>query len=659
MPHAGAPLWRGATSHTVTSPVRGFVSVLGTSAYLRVDTSACSVSIQIRTVAHNHWVHPVEPGIAGKSDRGLFDAFSRREAIRRLGLLGVAAAVPSLVFTGCSPDHPPGRAQIDPWWDVVTAPTADIPVLTVSDSSQLAGGRLIAPTTDYDNDPHFRYDGCHAVISDRHGLFAAPPELVAPEIITDAQDIEMVFRSGRGGEQVIGARVVVDGKLSHVQLRRFDAEDGRDYYFLHHFTTARLRHLKFEVDGVNRFKHASVGDFSVLQRPAGPHRFRHTAIGDSLQKGGANYHIGSERQGDFFYMSWESHSRYQAALMGCDSYINLGVGGTGWTDVDAGNPFSARIQTALSGSPHVLGFYGSRNDETKRDQLDAAVIATLQEAAIAPAILVSGPQQAGYSSLNDTIERSVRAAGRTWIDLDGVAGPPSSNPTGHPTFEEQLALARAAYSQTDMAQIAASVAATNSSRFADSTVQAGVLDSFDRPDGAVGMSENGKDWNTITFPGWVIQDRALANPTAQSQVFCDIDTGVGYGNYEFTLGGEYNADFRLCFFYVNSSFHMFVNSNGGSDNWRLYSRAGNASLAIATGDTAGGWTAGDVITIAATRGSTFTKANIVVRKNQEEILNASDADLGPLISEGTRLAVGVNASSRVSRLDAVTMMPEA
>lgn len=584
---------------------------------------------------------------------------SRREAIRRLGLIGLTTAVSSFALAGCSRDAAPARVSIDPWWDKIIAPTADIPVMTVSDSSQLADGRLIAPTPDYDNDPHFRYDGCHAVMSDVDGIFAAPPELVAPEIITDADDIEMVFRSGRGGKEVLGARVVVDGKLSHIQLRRFDAEKGKDYYFRHHFTTTRVRHLKFEVDGANRFKHAAVGAFSVLQRPAGAHRLRHTAIGDSLQKGGANYHIGSERSGDFFYMYWEAHSRFQAALMGCDSYINLGVGGTGWTDIDADNPFSARISTALAGSPHVLGFYGSRNDANNQDQLASAVVATLQQAEAAPVILVSGPQQAGYSDLNDIIQQKVSAAERTWIDLDGVAGPPSSNPTGHPTFEEQLALARAAYSQTDMAHIAASVAAANSSNLAVSEAQGGVFDSFNRPDGAVGDSENGKEWNTTTYPGWVIQDRALANPTAEGQVFCDVDTGTGYGSYEFTLGGDYHADFRLCFFYVNSSYHMFVNSNGGSDHWRLYSRAGNTSVTVATGTAGGGWTAGDVISIVATRGSTFTKANIAVRKNNEEVLNASDTDLGPLISGGRRLAVGVNATSRVARLDAVTMTPEA
>lgn len=640
-------------------PRHGFFSVVGTSAYLVSTRPVGPLAIQPTTVAHNRGVHPVEPGTAGEFVRSRATPLSRREAIRRLGLLGLTTAVSSFALAGCSRESTPARVSIDPWWDAVIAPTADIPVITVSDSSQIANGRLIAPTPDYDNDPHFRYDGCHAVMSDSGGIFAEPPELVAPEIVTDAEDIELVFRSGRGGTAVLGARVVVDGKLSHVHLRRFDAEDGKDYYFRHHFTTARVRHLKFEVDGANRFKHAAVGAFSVLQRPAGAHRFRHTAIGDSLQKGGANYHIGSERSGDFFYMYWEAHSRFQAALMGCDSYINLGVGGTGWTDVDPDNPFSARVSTALAGSPHVLGFYGSRNDENNHDQLTSAIVATLHQAETAPVILVSGPQQAGFSNLSDIIEQKVLAAGRTWIDLDGVAGPPSSNPTGHPTFEEQLALARAAHSQTDMAQIAASVAAANSSRLAASAVQVGVIDAFNRPDGAVGASENGKEWNTTTFPGWVIQDQALANPTADSQVFCDVDTGIGYGSYEFTLGGDYHADFRLCFFYVNSSFHMFINSNGGSDNWRLYSRAGNNSVAVATGTTAAGWTAGDVVSIVATRGSTFTKANIVVKKNHNEILQANDADLGPLISSGTRLAVGVNAASRIARLDAVAMTPEA
>lgn len=602
-------------------------------------------------------MHPVEPGITGESVRSRSTQLSRREAIRRLGLLGLTTAVPSFALAGCSREPASSRIAIDPWWDRIIAATSDIPVIVVAGSSRLQNGRTIAPTTDYDKDPHFRYDGCHEVLSDPDGIFAAAPELVAPEIITDAQDIEMVFRSGRSGKQVLGARVVVDGKLSHMQLRRFDAQAGEDYYFHHHFTTTRVRHLKFEVDGVNRFKHAVAGEFSVLQRPFGPHQFRHTAIGDSIQRGAANYHPGEERAGDSLYMYWEAHSRFQAALMGCDSYINLGVGGTGWTDVDADDPFSARIPTALAGSPHVLGFYGSRNDETHQDQLSVAVAATLRQAQSAPVILVSGPQQAGYSNLNHVIQQQVSAAGCAWIDLDGVAGPPSSNPTGHPTFEEQLALARAAHSQTDTSFIAAAVSAANASRLAASAVQFGVIDSFDRPNGAVGSSENGKEWNTTTYSGWVIQDYALANPTAQSQVFCDIDTGVGFGDYAFTLGGDYHADFRLCLFYVNSSFHMFVNTSGGSNNWCLYSRAGNASSVIGKGSVGGGWTAGDVVRIFATRGSTLMKANITITKNDEHILNVDDADLGPLISGGTRLAVGVNAESRNAHLVGVRMTP--
>lgn len=583
---------------------------------------------------------------------------SRRDAILRLGVLGLTAAAASTVLGGCGAEAPRGRVAIDPWWDTVVAPTSDIPVITTATSSQITEGRIVTPTPDYHGDPHFRYDGCHAVTSDADGIFAPAPELVAPEIITDAQDIETVFRSGRTGTEVLGLRVVVDGKLSHIQLRRFDGEEGKDYYFRHRFTTARVRHLKFEVDGVNRFKHAVVGPFGVLQRPKGAHQFRHTAIGDSLQKGGANRHIGDEQAGDFFYMYWECHSRLQAALMGCDSYINLGVGGTGWTAVAPENPFSERIPTALGGSPHVLGLYGSRNDSENKDQLASAVSDTLGRAQSVPVVLVCGPQQAGYTDLNEIVRQEVSSAGRVWIDLDGVAGPPSSNPTGHPTFQEQLDLARAAYSQTDMTDINAAVASANASRLAASSIDVGVVDSFDRPDGPVGSSENGKEWNTTSFQGWVILENSLSNPTAEGQVFCDVDAGIGYGSYEFTLGGSYHADFRICLFYVNSGYHMFLNTNGGSDNWRLYSRAGNSSLTAATGSTGGGWTAGDVIRIVAARGSTLTRASFVVQKNGIEVLKADDVDLGPLVAGGTRLAVGVNEASRIARLDFVVMTPE-
>lgn len=381
---------------------------------------------------------------------GVSAGISRREALHRFGRLGLAVTGLPILAVGCNLQQSPLE---DPWWDSILAPATDIPTITASSSSRIPTGTRIDAAAEHDSGPSFRFDGCHEIFRDSAGVYAKAPEVVVPEVVTDAVDVEAVFRAGRDGADVVGVRVVVDGKLSHLQLRRFDARSGDSYYFRHEFSDVKLRHLKFEVDGANRFSGLVVGKHTVLRRPAQAHKFRHIAIGDSLQSGGANYHVGSEVSGDFFYMRWESHSRFQAALMGCDSYINLGVGGTGWGDNVPDNAFSARVPLAVAGVPQVLGFYGSRNDLNFEQQVPNAVETTLQRVAHVPVVLVSGPQQAGFSRLNELVKRAVEKSGRMWLDLDGVASAPTSNTTGHPTLEQQLDLARAAFEQTDMNRV--------------------------------------------------------------------------------------------------------------------------------------------------------------------------------------------------------------
>jgi hypothetical protein len=698
-------------------------------------------------VTHTRSVSPVSRYVVEKVVSDPVDGFlSRREAIRRLGLFGLTAAAASTLIVACGKRASAGAAY-DPWWDAVIAPPADIPAITSATSSQINGGTTITPTADYNYDPYFRYDGCHTILSDAGGIYATLPEVVVPEIVTDAQDVEAVFRGGRDGTSVIGVRVVVDGKLSHLKMLRFDGVKGTDYYYKHHFPSAKVRHLKFEVDGGNRFKSAVVGAHTIIKRPEGAHRFRHTAIGDSLQKGGADYHIGAEVFGDLFYMCWESHSRFQAALMGCDSYVSLGAGGTGWSDNVPDDPFSARIATALAGFPHVLGFYGSRNDAGKEGQVTSAVTAALDQVEDVPVVLVSGPQQAGFTRLNTLVQQGVAPTGRTWLDLNGVAAAPASNSTHHPTFEDQLKLARAAHAQIDMARIRAAVDRANASRpnivlttspvspivggayvtltaaittspdspavsgavqFYDNGValaspiivgpgntsittsalsidthtltaeflpaisglvkstsapvtlvvsaNLGVVDSFNRTDGPVGKSEDGKPWNTGTYPGWVISGNSLSNPTAAAPVFCDVDLGIAYGVYEFTLAGTYSAVPRLMLFYASDADNVFLNGAGGANNWRLWTRIDNTASAIATARTEAGWTAGDVIRIEVTHGTSSTKANFVVKKNGTTMIAANDVELG-ILADNTKLAFYVDAASNSATLDAVTMTP--
>ena len=641
----------------------------------------------------------------------------------------------------------------DPWWNAVMAAPADVPTITMASSSQISGGTSVAPTASYFADPYFRYDGCSAVATSSPGVgVVTAPELVIPETVTDATDIEFRFRSGRTGVGVVGVRLIVDGKLSSLaMLRTFTTTSDTVYFYRCQFGSAKVRHLKFEIDGANRFDGVVVGTHAVLQRPAGPHKFRHTAIGDSLTIGGANYHIGSEVSGDLFYFRHESHAYYQAALMGCDSFVSLGAGGTGWSDTYPSDPFSNRINLAMAGYPHVLGFYGSRNDYGKESQVIAAVQAGLARVENVPVVLVCGPQQAGYTALNELVRQGVVAAGRKWLNMDGVAASPASNVTGHPTLAEQQAIAKAAHAQLDMARLISVVegaraarttvgvavttsptpsahtgtsvtitATVTSSPTAAGTIQfydggaalgspitvssgtatyttsalstathsltakftptnpalfkpatsdavslvvdanLGMVDTFNRADSdTVGSTANGKTWIVGGYTGWEIASNALRNTSPGVASFIRVDCGTPLGVYSWTMGGTYSAAARMALFFDgDTNNYVFLNCGGGSNNWRLYEKLSGSSNTIATGSSASSWTAGDIMTIEVTAGTTSTKFNFTVKKNGTTItgMTVTDYDLGGVVAAKTNIAAYLDTASVTSTFDKIEMV---
>ena len=622
-------------------------------------------------------------------------------------------------------------------------------------SSQISGGTSLAPTADYNYDPYFRYDGCHSVQVSSPGITSVTvPEIVLPEIVTDAADIEFKFRVGRTGTGVVGVRLVVDGKLSSLEMdRSFTTTSGTVYFYRCQFGSAKIRHLKFMIDGMNRFDGLVLGTYTVAQRPKGTHKNRMVAIGDSLTIGGADYHIGAEQSGDLMYFRYECHAYYQSVLMGCDSFINLGAGGTGWSDVYPSDPFSNRIATALASSPHVLGFFGSRNDYGHESQVLANVMSGLDQVTDVPIVLVCGPQQAGYTALNELVRQGVVAAGRQWINVDGVAASPASNATGHPTLAEQQAIAKAAHDQLDMAEIVSIVEGANAARAlslttvttspptsahsgASVTITAtvtsplstagtvqlydngsplgspitvtggtaaytssslsvathsltakfsptnpalvkpstaaavsflvdanlGMVDTFNRADGSLGNTENDKAWTSQT--GWVISGNTAANPTAVSGGrYAWVDCGTVLGTYKWTMSGTYSVTPRLVLFTrisggIDTNNYLFLNWGGGSNNLRLYCRTAGTTNTVGTGSSGSSWTAGDVIEVVVTQGSTSSKFNFTVKKNGTTItgLTITDYDVGSTIAAQTGIGMSLDDTSTSSAFDKIEMV---
>ena len=347
----------------------------------------------------------------------------------------------------------------DPYWDAAfAAPAAgDTPTVTVATSSQITGGTAIVPTNSFE-DVNFRYDGTDTVTTVTGGVRAGTaPSIITPEWVTDAANYEVLFKGTIASSTNGAYRILVDGKMCTVPMNRVTTTvDGWNYFRLV-FPTQKVRSIRFEQNGHHDFGGVIIdSDYTVFQRPQRDVRFRFVNIADSLGAGSSLY----------YYLRYESFARFLAHAMGADSFVDLSFGGTGFSDIVSDNTFADRVPQALALKPHMIGFFGSRNDYSYEATVPSGVTAALNQVPDVPVVVVSGPQQAGYTALNELVRQGVVAAGRKWINLDGVAANPASNATGHPTFAEQIALAKAAYSQLDRARLDSTLDSANASRIA-------------------------------------------------------------------------------------------------------------------------------------------------------------------------------------------------
>ncbi|MFL2001422.1 Ig-like domain repeat protein [Microbacterium sp. A1-JK] len=553
--------------------------------------------------------------------------------------------------------------------------TYDRPTITTATASQISGGTAVAPVADYFGDPKFRYNGCPDVTATGFGVLSAVGTLV-PETVTDATDIEFKFRDGRTGD--IGIRVIVNGKMMQVRMLRVSGTSGNTRHVRLQFPDARIRHIQVEHDGFNAFGGVVIGANTVHRRPTREWRARYVGIGDSLLQGLWTYD----------YLRYESFDRLFAFALGMDFYMNLGAGGSGFVNpAGAANPFSARVPAALSVSPHVLSFMGSRNDVTYLATLRQAVLDTVAMATDVPIVYVAGSAQAGFSSLSELNRQGALGAGRTYLDIDalaaaGVAGPPLE---GHPSYAEMITVAKAAYAQVDRTLVDARIEGVNTAKsgptlalttssaspavgasvtftatlsgsyagsvqFYDgtailgtSTVAAGVAtyatnslsvaahlisarfipadpfavrsatsnsvtvtvsanigfaDDFNRADGPLGDTLNGKPWTVVG--SWAIASNKCKSA---SSGFATVDAGTPDVDISWTIsGGTANAS-NPVIRYQDGGNYLHINGNG------IYEIVANGASTLLVAFTPTGFAAGDVIRVVA-QGNTIT-----VRKN--------------------------------------------
>ncbi|MCV7424326.1 hypothetical protein H7K45_27640 [Mycobacterium yunnanensis] len=364
-----------------------------------------------------------------------------------------------------------------PWWDsVFAAPAADdTPTVTVATTGAITGGTAVTPTPDYNGDTHFRYDGCLDVSSPGAGLVAAvQPSAVGatyalvPEFVTSAgcDKVDIAVKTNSAGV-TMGLRITVNGRWLTLPLQWFTTTANTVHYVRLTFPTAKARSIRIETVNTASFGGVVVPAGETCTRPALDVRKRLLILADSYGKGAnANSTTDPATNG---CSQFETFPNHVAKLLGCDSVINLAIGGTGWTTDGGGKSvFGARIADILAASPHIVLVAGSRNDSTATSsQVFAAARDALAQLADVPIVEVCGPEDDGTVSgtslavLNEAVKQAARVAGRRFNDVLGVVTAPDKNSADnvHPSVLGAQKLAKAFYASLDRPRIDEMVAA--------------------------------------------------------------------------------------------------------------------------------------------------------------------------------------------------------
>jgi hypothetical protein len=369
-----------------------------------------------------------------------------------------------------------GTKSGDAWWnEVFMAPVADdTPTVTVSTATTIGGGTAILPTTDYYGDSHFRYDGCISVTTPGAGLVSAIQPSggatfpIVPEFVTSpaCDRVDVLFKTNSGGT-AMGVRVIINGKWLTLPLQWFVTPTNTVQYIHLVFPTAKARSIRVEATSTSSFGGVVVPSGATVTRPAREIQKRMVVIGDSYAKG-ANSNTTSDPATNGTAV-FETFVHYVAQLLGCDSIINLAVGGTGWMDDNAGadSTFGGRIADTLSAAPHIVLAVGTRNDSAySATQIYTAAASALTQLADVPVVEVCGPEDDGVGTTgtsaadaNDAIMGAARTAGRRFNDMIGVITALDKNSADgvHPSVLGAQKLAKAFYASLERSTIDESV----------------------------------------------------------------------------------------------------------------------------------------------------------------------------------------------------------
>ena len=187
---------------------------------------------------------------------------------------------------------------------------------------------------------------------------------------------------------------------------------GRGWGFKLQFPYAASRTIKLYCNSDIGLEWITVPSGNSISKPVDTINKLVCVLGDSFVNGAGVGFVGGANES-------ESFAPRLARLIGADSLLLAGIGGTGFVSGGATNAYYTRAAFILTKSPNVLIINGSINDGSSAGAIAAAVTSFLALVTTIPKVIVLGTMVAGYEANHDAVKAATLAAGRTFIDMKG------------------------------------------------------------------------------------------------------------------------------------------------------------------------------------------------------------------------------------------------
>lgn len=474
---------------------------------------------------------------------------------------------------------------------------SDIPTITMTTYSLGAGeqlvrekrvGNVVGAAGDIAGDTHFLYDGMLELTPEpaNTAQFVTVPLLPGG----DAQAARYQFRVRtivaksatvkirlRLKASSIGFRIKVNGAWISDELTRFsDLTAGGTYLATLTFPNAATRTIEYEDAGSSSFGGMVISTTGTLTRAPAPN-FRLAILGDSITGGSSFPPDGATRL--------ETYAARVAHLLGAESYINFGVGGTSYQNGDPATRFGARVPAILQYDPDIVITFGSRNDGTGGSQsITDAVVAVLNGLQDVPEVYVVGMITAAHTGNNESVRAAAIEVGRPFIDPIAAGWIDPVKDIGedgvHPTFVGHRRIARGLYEGYK-----ANPDLSGGTTPPDPTVY--TEDTFERADFTgtnFGTSSGGQSWFTLGTTGLagIASGQAIAYASSATLIPWWMNSAVADGILHVELGAA-GAEKRPSIINAFTDGSNYVRFYGDGTSWAILKRVGGANTVIASG----------------------------------------------------------------------------